>query len=146
VEHDLSELIQQIVIEFETLLKPGQQVNVNFQGNKTFATDANLLKNILINLIGNASKYSDSVKEIKLVVKVTKDLNISVIDQGMGIPEEDQKHMFERFFRAHNAMNIAGTGLGLTIVKRYVEMLGGEISFKSKEGVGTEFIVNIKGR
>jgi PAS domain S-box-containing protein len=145
-EQDLAGLIQQIVLEFETLLKPGQQVKVNFQGDKTFVTDANLLRNILINLIGNASKYSEANKEIKLEVGVSADLEITVIDQGMGIPEEDQKHMFERFFRAHNAMNIAGTGLGLTIVKRYAEMLGGTISFKSKEGIGTEFIVNIKGR
>ena len=66
---------------------------------------------------------------------------LSVKDQGIGIPEVEQKHLFERFFRAHNAINIQGTGLGLNLVKRYVEIMGGSINFKSKEGEGSTFIV-----
>jgi two-component system sensor kinase FixL len=66
-----------------------------------------------------------------------------VIDQGIGIPEKDIENIFERFFRANNAINIQGTGLGLNIVKRYVELMAGDINFTSKEGSGTEFKVTI---
>ena len=61
----------------------------------------------------------------------------------MGIPEADQKHLFTRFFRASNAVNIQGTGLGLNIVRSYVDLLKGEISFNSVEGQGTTFYVQI---
>jgi signal transduction histidine kinase len=61
----------------------------------------------------------------------------------MGIPKEDQTHLFERFFRAHNAMNIKGTGLGLHIVQKYVDLLGGIITFESIEKKGTTFKVTI---
>ena len=62
---------------------------------------------------------------------------IRIIDQGMGIPESEQRHLFTRFFRASNAANIQGTGLGLYIVKRYVELMNGAIGFESEEGKGT---------
>jgi len=65
------------------------------------------------------------------------------MDQGMGIPEEEQKHLFERFFRAHNATNIQGTGLGLNIVKEYIHLMGGEISFTSKLNEGTTFQIQL---
>ena len=67
----------------------------------------------------------------------------SVQDEGIGIPDEDQRHLFERFFRASNSGNIQGTGLGLNIVKRYAELLGGTISFKSNYGKGSIFTVTI---
>jgi signal transduction histidine kinase len=66
-----------------------------------------------------------------------------VKDLGIGIPKEDQKHLFDRFFRASNAGNIQGTGLGLNIVKRYVDLLSGEITFTSEYGKGTTFHVSI---
>ena len=68
---------------------------------------------------------------------------IEVIDQGIGIPEEEQKNMFDRFFRAANVTNIQGTGLGLHIVKKYVDLLRGEISFISQEGKGSTFTISI---
>ena len=66
-----------------------------------------------------------------------------VRDEGIGIPHEDQKHMFDRFFRASNSGNVQGTGLGLNIVKRYIDLLGGSISFSSEHGKGTIFNVII---
>ncbi|MDP4666066.1 MAG: ATP-binding protein [Flavobacteriaceae bacterium] len=68
---------------------------------------------------------------------------MSVRDEGIGIPEEEQKHMFERFFRANNATNIQGTGLGLNITKKYIDLMRGSITFNSEEGKGTTFIVAI---
>ena len=70
-------------------------------------------------------------------------LNINVIDKGIGIPEEEQKMLFERFFRASNVELIQGTGLGLNIVKLYVSLLHGNISFESKEGEGSKFSVSL---
>ena len=69
-----------------------------------------------------------------------------IIDQGMGIPEQEQKYLFERFFRASNVENIQGTGLGLNIVKQYLSLLEGEIEAYSKEGEGSTFIVKIPNK
>jgi signal transduction histidine kinase len=98
----------------------------------------------LFNLITNASKYSPEHKTIHLKFEKRNDEFIfSVQDEGIGIPDEDQRHLFERFFRASNSGNIQGTGLGLNIVKRYAELLGGTISFKSIYGKGSIFTVAV---
>ena len=68
---------------------------------------------------------------------------IGVKDEGIGIPADEQKHLFERFFRAKNASNIQGTGLGLNIVQQYVHLLGGTINFVSEENVGSTFEITI---
>jgi signal transduction histidine kinase len=66
-----------------------------------------------------------------------------VVDNGIGIPLAEQNNVFERFFRAHNVTNIQGTGLGLNIVKKYVELLGGTIDFKSVPDFETKFTILI---
>ena len=71
------------------------------------------------------------------------ELQIEVSDQGLGIPEEDQPHLFGTFFRARNVSNIQGTGLGLPIIKRYVDLLKGDIQFESKVGMGTTFRIRL---
>ena len=68
-------------------------------------------------------------------------MRIEVKDSGIGIPKEAQKELFTKFYRANNAINIQGTGLGLHIVKRYVELLDGSLSFQSHENVGTTFTI-----
>jgi len=68
-------------------------------------------------------------------------VSIAVKDNGIGIPAEEQQHLFTKFFRAKNAVNIQGTGLGLTIIKRYVELLNGTITFTSQVNKGTTFII-----
>jgi signal transduction histidine kinase len=72
-----------------------------------------------------------------------KRLHISVKDQGLGIPAEDQPHLFSTFFRAKNVSNIQGTGLGLPIVKRYVNLLGGDIHLNSELEKGTEVVIHL---
>ena len=94
------------------------------------------------NLISNAIKYSE--KDIFCDIYFNEEsFELVVKDQGMGIPIEDQKHLFTRFFRAGNVTNIQGTGLGLNIVRRYVEILGGIIRFESEHEIGTSFFVTI---
>jgi signal transduction histidine kinase len=129
-----------------SLLKPGQRVVKSFQNlDQEIWLDKKLLKNICINLLSNAIKYSgkDSNIWFDAYIKGQK-IYASIKDEGIGIPEEDQKHLFSRFFRADNAMNIQGTGLGLNIVKRYIDLLKGAIRFESVQGEGTVFYFEIQ--
>lgn len=106
--------------------------------------DSNIIKNILFNLLSNAIKYTKDDGRIRLIVRDNaENLYFSIEDDGIGIPEHEQKHLFDRFFRAGNATNIEGTGLGLYIVKKYVENLNGSITFTSGEAQGTSFHVTL---
>lgn len=142
---NLEDFCNETLDEITVLLKPGQTINRHKHTEQTsIYLDAKLLKNILFNLLSNAIKYSDIDKPIDCFIKVEgSTLKIRVTDQGIGIPEEEQQHLFSPFFRAHNVENIQGTGLGLNIVKRYVDLMNGEISFESKTGKGTTFNVVI---
>jgi len=107
--------------------------------------DANLLKNCIINLVANAIKYSGENTFIEFNTEInTSGCYLVVKDNGIGIPEEDQKHLFEPFFRAHNTGNIPGTGLGLNIVARYVRLMNGTIDFKSNLSKGTQFTISFR--
>lgn len=134
---------QEVIEEMTGLLKKGQRIVTNHKDDGLVVEmDKKLLKLILINLISNASKYSDEGETIVCETKLDGQFfTINIIDKGMGIPEEDQPHMFDRFFRASNAMNIKGTGLGLHIVKRYAEMMNGELTFESELSKGSIFTV-----
>lgn len=140
--HSFCELVQD---ELQGLLKPGQNINHHgINDNQEVNLDKKFLKNILFNLLSNAIKYSNANQPIDCNVEVTDThLHIAITDYGIGIPEEEQQHLFTRFFRAHNVENIQGTGLGLNIVKRYVDLMEGQITFESRLGVGTTFRVVI---
>jgi PAS domain S-box-containing protein len=140
---NLTELLHEILEEMKPQLKEKQTLTIQFTGKeKPVTTDPKVLRNILFNLISNASKYSHAGKPIVIHITFWENhLDIAVIDQGIGIPKEDLKHLFERFFRASNAGQVQGTGLGLNIVKRYIELLNGEIKFTSEEGKGSTFTV-----
>jgi PAS domain S-box-containing protein len=144
---DFSIFCMEMAEEINPILRQGQHIFVKHSHESmTLQMDKKLMKMILINLLTNASKYSDEGAEIHCIVKKDNNaLEIDIIDQGIGIPDEDKPHMFDRFFRASNAMNIKGTGLGLNIVKRYVELMGGTIKFKSELGKGSTFTVSFKG-
>jgi signal transduction histidine kinase len=141
----LQEFTAGVIEEMKTLLKKGQNIIYTHVGSTDeILLDKQLLKNVLINLISNAIKYSSEGKEINVKTELdNKILNLQVQDNGIGIPKEDQQHLFSRFFRANNVTNVQGTGLGLNIVKKYIELLGGEIDFSSELSKGSTFTVKI---
>lgn len=135
------DLFETIAVDMKSLTKKEQVIEFNCGSNgHVFHTDSQILKQIIVNLLSNAIKYSPEGSIIKLNAKGDEDnMFIEVVDQGIGIPDADQKHLFSKFFRAHNASHIQGTGLGLNIVKKYLELIDGEISFESEQGKGSTF-------
>ncbi len=139
----LSKVINEVIYDANMLLKAGQKINypqdiddivVNF--------DEKILELILTNLINNAIKYSPENSTIDVSVKLKGDkLSISIQDEGMGIPKKEQKFIFNRYFRAENALLDQGTGIGLNIVKSHLENVGGTITFTSEENKGSTFTV-----
>jgi signal transduction histidine kinase len=106
--------------------------------------DGQLLRHVLSNLLGNAIKYSPRGTLVQLEVDCRDDATVfAVVDQGLGIPEQDQARLFATFTRGRNVANISGTGLGLAIVKRLVDLHGGSISVESEVGRGSRFTVEI---
>tara|TARA_R100000306_G_scaffold260_3_gene591 strand:+ start:49676 stop:50905 length:1230 start_codon:yes stop_codon:yes gene_type:complete len=141
----LSKVVNEVIYDANMLLKDGQHIeypqNID---DITLEFDEKILELILTNLINNAIKYSSEGSVIEVEVKASENkLNIEVADEGMGIPEKEQKFIFNRYFRAENALLNAGTGIGLNIVKTHLENLGGRISFTSTEGKGSTFVVNL---
>jgi PAS domain S-box-containing protein len=137
----IESFFHEIQEEVTPVLKEGQELKIRLGGpNLKLYTDTKILRGVLFNLISNASKYSDARKKIYLSAhQIKNEISIEVRDEGIGIPASEVKHIFDRFFRASNASNIQGTGLGLNIVKRYIGLLGGRISFDTVEGEGSVF-------
>ncbi len=135
---NLREIINDTLDEMRAILKPGQFFVLDCDGNCIAYTDRKLFRNILINLISNASKFSEEGRKITISGGHQQQrVEVSVADEGIGISTEDQQHLFSSFFRGANVTNIQGTGLGLHIVRRYVDLLGGEVRVKSQLGKGT---------
>ncbi|SDD45208.1 PAS domain-containing sensor histidine kinase [Niabella drilacis] len=139
---DIEQLVADITREMEVTLKKGQRLVYRHRGNREVALDASLLKHIVINLVSNASKFSPENGPIEVETLCRAGVvRLSVKDNGIGISREDQKHLMERFFRAANAGNIQGTGLGLHIISKYTELMDGHIECVSELEQGTEFII-----
>jgi|TARA_R110000751_G_scaffold161356_4_gene267482 PAS domain S-box-containing protein len=144
----LSKVVNEVIYNANMLLKEGQRINypqniddisVNF--------DEKILELSLTNLINNAIKYSPAHTLIDVeVIKEKEALTIKIIDEGMGIPEKEQKYIFNRYFRAENALLDQGTGIGLNIVKSHLESLGGTIIFESEEGKGSTFTITFPNK
>ncbi len=138
---NIKDYLAKICNSFNNFSKPGQEIEYEHHGEEEIYTDPVLLGNIVNNLVSNAIKYSDEGKKISVVCNVNNRLHIEVRDNGIGIPKEDQKHLFNRFFRASNTGTVQGTGLGLHIMKHYVEMLHGHVNLDSEVGKGSTFTV-----
>ncbi|MCX8019974.1 MAG: PAS domain-containing sensor histidine kinase [Chitinophagaceae bacterium] len=134
----LPEFIEDITEEMKGLMKKGQLIRRSHTGSPEITSDKKLLKNILFNLLSNAIKFSPEDQPIDLESEVTEDhFRLCVTDRGIGISEADQQHLFTSFFRAGNALNIQGTGLGLHLVKRYTDLLKGSLDLQSELNKGT---------
>ncbi|MFD2098963.1 sensor histidine kinase [Flagellimonas iocasae] len=141
----LSKIINEVVYNSNTLLKEGQRIQYPQNIDGIFVTfDEKIMALALSNLLHNAIKYSLEDTNIELRVKESnKNLQIAIIDEGVGIPKEDQPFIFERYFRASNVLTNQGTGIGLNIVKQHMHNLGADISFKSTLGKGSTFTLTI---
>ena len=140
---NVHEVITKICTEIQALAKKYQQIKYTHTGPDTIELDESLLRNIIINLLSNAIKFTNDNGIIEITSNVTKSkFKLTIKDNGIGISEEDQQHLFERFFRASNATNIQGTGLGLHIVEKYAELMDGKISFESSLETGTSFTIS----
>ncbi|MDX2174135.1 MAG: PAS domain-containing sensor histidine kinase [Bacteroidota bacterium] len=145
---NLKDLHNDCVFEISTIKKENQKITSGFEGlEKEVYLDKQMVKNIYLNLLSNAIKFSDDGKEITLLTKVSdSEINIIIRDSGVGIPPDEQKKLFERFFRGKNVTNIQGTGLGLNIVAKYIELMAGQISFKSELNIGTTFTITLPNK
>ena len=144
---NLEELISGQVEEFQLLKKKGQTLTYQHLiedecVDKSVFLDSNMIRHVMNNLISNAIKYTPENKAIEITTKVfPKKIELIVKDEGYGIPKEEQKNLFRRFFRAKNVINLQGTGLGLNIVKKYVDLMNGDVDFESEENKGTTFCI-----
>lgn len=140
---NIQELLEEIRQEFDATLKTNQVLMIDVPKDiPDLNSDMHIIKNTIINLTSNAIKYSNEGSTIHIQVKEVPDfIQIAVRDEGIGIPLEEQKNLFQRFYRADNVTNIQGTGLGLNIVKRYLDLIDGSITFTSEENKGSVFVV-----
>lgn len=142
---DLVAFMEAIVQELEHARKPGQQVRINAtQPAIPVKLDQQFVRNIFLNLVSNALKYSPEGKPVDIILRPqSTTIQVQIVDQGVGIPEDEHKHLFDLFFRARNATNIQGTGLGLPIVKKYIDLMQGDIAVVSRLESGTTFTVTL---
>lgn len=141
----LSKLIDEVVYNANMLLKEGQQIKYPEKiEDISLVQDEKAIELALSNLVHNAIKYSSENTVVHLNIKQDESkTTFEIIDSGIGIPEKDQKNIFHRYFRAENVLITQGTGIGLNIAKSHIENLGGTITFKSKEKIGSTFILTI---
>jgi signal transduction histidine kinase len=139
------DILKSIAFEAMSSKPSGHKLEIESDYSITHVqTDERLLRNIIINLITNAIKFSPQSETIVMKIKCDEEnLVISVIDTGIGISEEDQAKLFTSFFRGKNADTIEGTGLGLTILKKATEIMKGNVLINSKLGSGTEITVSL---
>lgn len=141
---DLVKFSEEITEEMQMIAKQDQNIIYQHTGlESVIILDQNLLRNCMINLISNAIKYSGEHTFIEFNTEINENQCLMTIkDNGIGIPETDQVHLFEPFFRAHNTGNIPGTGLGLNIVLRYASLMNGQVHFESIINQGTTFVLS----
>lgn len=139
---DIEKNMTETIAEMQNVCKKGQQIAYQHTGDSQVELDPGMFKHISLNLLSNAIKFSPDNSVIAINTTVTPtEIEMRIKDSGIGISREDQEHLFERFFRAANAINIQGTGLGLHIVSKYVDLMSGHITCKSETDNGTEFTI-----
>ncbi|HEY9486755.1 MAG TPA: ATP-binding protein [Chryseosolibacter sp.] len=142
---ELKDFFLRIIDEVQSNTRNTHRIRFDFDQEALYIqSDENLLRNIFVNLLTNAIKFSPGQTEVDLSVKVCNQVvECRIRDKGLGIEEEDLQRIFEPFQRGHNVESIKGTGLGLPIVKRAVETLGGTVDVESEAGHGTAFTIKL---
>ncbi|HBB34092.1 MAG TPA: hypothetical protein DDZ80_08020 [Cyanobacteria bacterium UBA8803] len=142
---DIEQFCEQLMAEMQIHATQHHQLTFASEGDcKNAYLDPQLLRYILMNLLSNAIKYSPEGGEVQLALTGTPAATtFKVSDRGIGIPPQDQPHLFEAFHRGENISSIPGSGLGLTVVKNCTDIHGGSITLTSEVGVGTSFTVTI---
>ncbi|MBK9108437.1 MAG: HAMP domain-containing histidine kinase [Saprospiraceae bacterium] len=147
-DFSLREFIQELIEDFNYLKKADQILIFSSkieENDYIIHSDKACIRHIMSNLISNAIKYSGDNAEIKVFLsKEGSYYKIDVQDNGIGIPLEEQKFIFDIFYRASNVLNIQGTGLGLNIVRKYLDSIGGTLQFESSENKGTLITIRLK--
>jgi signal transduction histidine kinase len=137
---DLKQLVEECAASVEPLVKEGVVLQQPLADVPTIVTDGELLRRVLMNLLGNAVKFTERGTITLSVQSVADGIGVSVADTGIGIPPEDFPHIFEEFRQVdRDGAEAQGSGLGLAIVKKTVELLGGTIKAESSVGEGTRF-------
>lgn len=140
---NVPEFFKEITFELRESLKPGQKIFCNHVGENTMIFDHQILKSIVYNVLTNSIKYSSEHSSINVFTGISSNVfTLIVEDKGIGIPKDDLPHLFGRFYRANNVSNIQGTGLGLNIIKKYLDLFHGSINVESEYNKGT--LVTIK--
>jgi PAS domain S-box-containing protein len=141
----LSKVVDEVIYNANMLLKEGQRIKYpEGVGEISLTQDEKTIELALSNLVNNAIKYSPENTEIDISVKQNeKYTTFKIKDHGIGIPKADQKNIFNRYFRAENALLTQGTGIGLNIIKSHLHNLGGTVTFESEENIGSTFIMKI---
>ncbi len=143
VELDCCQLVEDVISEMQPICKPGQEFIYTHEGSCLLYIDRQIFRNVLINLFSNAIKFSHESSSVEVHSKwIDDELVLTIKDFGMGISDEDQIHLFERFYRSKSVQHIQGTGLGLNIVARYMDLLNGRIEFESQLNKGTCFFLH----
>ena len=139
---ELISFIGEIIEEFQA--HPNMKHTIRFEENTKelwHCFDPKLMRQVFNNLISNAIKYSPPENEILInLLSENENISIEFLDGGIGIPDTEIKHLFDPFFRAKNATNIPGTGLGLTITKQAIELHSGTIAVEPRHNQGTKII------
>jgi PAS domain S-box-containing protein len=145
VTFDFVALAKILIEEVSMTKKTGKNIIISAPDTPVLLNlDPKLVRRILMNLLSNAIKYSPENTDIHIKIEERNEcISLEVQNQGIGIPEEEQDKLFERFFRAKNAQDIEGTGLGLHIIKQFVDLMSGTIDFKSKTNKGATFLVKL---
>lgn len=137
---DLKTLTENVVRQMKQQTRDWQDIKYTHSGPSEISLDKKLLEHCLVNLISNAIKFSDVADYIEVGSEINDGMcRIWVKDYGVGIPEEEKSRLFEPFFRASNVLHITGTGLGLNLVKRYAELMGGSVTMEKNATKGTVF-------
>ena len=143
---NLSESIINQILSFESIFEQKSiDLNCNIEENVFFLGEESYLEIIWSNLISNAIKFTEPEGQINISLR--KEFNkiiFTIQDTGCGINEEIGQHIFDKFYQGDTSHSHEGNGLGLALVKKVIDIIGGTISVKSQKNKGTTFIVEIK--